>query len=357
MARASEKTSKFYILYDRFSTLCVSWVEMYLTKRAQKKQHIIDTQARYIQKFGKIGGKIADWGLAFLWAAIWVFFINQYLIQAYMIPSESMVPALRVGDRVFVNKFFAGPELLPGFQKLPAITQAERAQIIIFSNPELDAGHPILQSLHRLVYMISLSTIDIGGRENMAQLLVKRAVGAHGDQIIFRDGDLYIKPKGMSEFYSEKEFQKISGVHYTVQRLVPKDMKELNQQKAAYRAYQLALTTTHYPPNMQVPAKYTQLEEKLAGVQMGHVFDAGEAAARYSYIQKLYQLMPYDQNVREQFLREDMGIYVPTGMFLPLGDNRDNSRDGRYFGVIKEKSVLGYWLWRFFPFNRLGGVK
>lgn len=340
-----------------FSHKCVEILESWLAHREKVKTKAEETQLRYVRRFGKWGAKIADWGLAFLWAAIWVFFINQYLIQAYVIPSESMVPALQVGDRVFVNKLTAGPELLPGFQKTPALVPPKRGQIIIFSNPELDSGHPVTQVIHRLVYMLTLSMVDIGGRGNMPQLLVKRAVGADGDHIIFRDGNLYVRPRGLSQFYTETEFQKMTGITYHVQRLVNPETINHNRGKSAYRAYQLALTTSSYPPNMTPPAEFINLEKIYEDFSDSNLYDVGEHAARYTYLKTLYELMPYDKNAKEQFLREDLGYYVAPNRFLPLGDNRDNSRDGRYFGTIPIDNVLGYSLWRFYPFNRLGGVK
>ena len=39
---------------------------------------------------------------------------------------------------------------------------------------------------------------------------------------------------------------------------------------------------------------------------------------------------------------------------LPLGDNRDNSQDGRYFGPVDEKKVNGRVVARFWPIGRIG---
>ena len=61
---------------------------------------------------------VIDWIEAFVWAACVVLLINQYLFQAYQIPSGSMVDTLLIGDRIFVNKLIYGPELLPGLLKL-----------------------------------------------------------------------------------------------------------------------------------------------------------------------------------------------------------------------------------------------
>ncbi|OQY40543.1 MAG: signal peptidase I [Spirochaetaceae bacterium 4572_7] len=57
------------------------------------------------------------------------------------------------------------------------------------------------------------------------------------------------------------------------------------------------------------------------------------------------------------FNKSRLGIYIPEGWILPMGDNRDNSRDGRYFGPIKESEVLGKVTLRFWPFNNLGKVE
>ena len=47
---------------------------------------------------------LLDWAEAIGSAILIVLVINQFLLQAYRIPSESMVPTLLVGDRIFVNK-------------------------------------------------------------------------------------------------------------------------------------------------------------------------------------------------------------------------------------------------------------
>ena len=57
---------------------------------------------------------VVDWIDAILSAVVIVLLINQYLLQAYQIPSQSMEPGLLVSDRIFVNKLAYGPELIPG---------------------------------------------------------------------------------------------------------------------------------------------------------------------------------------------------------------------------------------------------
>ena len=52
----------------------------------------------------------------------------------------------------------------------------------------------------------------------------------------------------------------------------------------------------------------------------------------------------------------DNGIYVPEGKVLPLGDNRDNSNDGRYFGPVDETRINGRVIGRFWPITRISSL-
>ena len=47
---------------------------------------------------------------------------------------------------------------------------------------------------------------------------------------------------------------------------------------------------------------------------------------------------------------------VPSDHVLVLGDNRSNSTDGRIWGFLPEKEILGRALWRFWPFDRFGSL-
>jgi signal peptidase I len=39
-----------------------------------------------------------------------------------------------------------------------------------------------------------------------------------------------------------------------------------------------------------------------------------------------------------------------------MGDNRDNSRDSRFFGTIPESTIVGRAFVTVWPLNRLGGL-
>jgi signal peptidase I len=57
---------------------------------------------------------------------------------------------------------------------------------------------------------------------------------------------------------------------------------------------------------------------------------------------------PHESRYSILLAQHRQGRFVPETRILPLGDNRDNSRDGRYFGPVMNSKILGrgsiiYW--------------
>ncbi|MGY3766500.1 signal peptidase I [Vagococcus vulneris] len=48
---------------------------------------------------------------------------------------------------------------------------------------------------------------------------------------------------------------------------------------------------------------------------------------------------------------------VPAGSYFVLGDNRQNSKDGRMIGFIKENDILGDVKLSFWPLSKIGVIK
>ncbi|MCG9891986.1 MAG: signal peptidase I [Thermosynechococcaceae cyanobacterium MS004] len=47
-------------------------------------------------------------------------------------------------------------------------------------------------------------------------------------------------------------------------------------------------------------------------------------------------------------------VKIPDGKFLVLGDNRNNSYDGRCWGLVSQQEIVGRASFRFWPINRTG---
>ena len=62
--------------------------------------------------------------------------IRTLIVQAFTIPSGSMMDTLLVGDYILVNKFLYGPEVPLTDYRLPAIRLPHRGDIIVFKSPQ-----------------------------------------------------------------------------------------------------------------------------------------------------------------------------------------------------------------------------
>jgi signal peptidase I len=332
-----------------------STTESFLTWRKRRKLRLKDKQRNKNQ--------VLDWIEAFLSAVVIVFFINQYLFQAYQIPSESMVHTLEKEDRIFVDKLTFGPELLPGVMKFPGFRDVRRGDIIIFESPEYKSKGPVYDIVTRIVYMMTFSFIDLDRNEKGEQLvhfLVKRAIGFSGDRIRDNKGFAEIRPAGDSVFYPEAQLKKMMKLDNTLNARFyrPDQYDEFVSLPARIVRTERGIPV---PPDIETDfLKYFIVNENPVTGKLEYQQKAPGNFDTYFFekiwYRSLREIAPQEYVYRKEHLKRDIGRYIPEGFLLPMGDNRDNSKDGRAFGPILTKKVLGKSLLRFWPLYRFGGI-
>ena len=73
---------------------------------------------------------------AILIALLLALFIRAYIIQAFKIPSGSMIPTLLVGDHILVNKFIYGTNVPFSDKHFLVLKRPGKGDIIVFKYPE-----------------------------------------------------------------------------------------------------------------------------------------------------------------------------------------------------------------------------
>ena len=112
---------------------------------------------------GQKKGLYKEWIEPFLIAAVVALFIRQFAVEAFKIPSGSMIPTLLIGDHLLVNKFLYGPRIPFMDTRFFSWRQPKRGDIIVFKFPE-----------------------------NEEKNFIKRVIGIPGDKIEIRNGALLI---------------------------------------------------------------------------------------------------------------------------------------------------------------------
>jgi len=109
------------------------------------------------------GKKILEYIKSIGIAILIALFIRAYIIQAFKIPSGSMIPTLLIGDHLLVNKFIYG--IKPPFskEKFLVIQNPKRGDIIVFKYPEdpsrdfikrvIAVEGDIIQGINKKIYL------------------------------------------------------------------------------------------------------------------------------------------------------------------------------------------------------------
>jgi signal peptidase I len=210
-----------------------------------------------------------------------VLILRSFLYEPFQIPSGSMMPTLRDGDFILVNKFNYGLKDPVARNKFFDVGLPERGDAVVFKYPR----DP------RIDY-------------------IKRVIGLPGDRIIYRNKSLYIKEACQTSDAKCPEFVQVVN-NFTNKYVGPDAEKGLNQFEA------VMFDKTH-----------NILNDQYSMPRTNHYFQQAGTAA-------------------DEFL-------VPAGHYFVMGDNRDNSLDGRFWGFVPEENLVGQAvaIWMSFDFER-----
>ncbi|MDO9288857.1 MAG: signal peptidase I [Thermodesulfovibrionales bacterium] len=111
---------------------------------------------------------------AIITALILALLIRAYVIQAFKIPSGSMIPTLVIGDHILVNKFLYGTKIPFSETMVLEFTKPEKGNIIVFKYPE-----------------------------DPTRDFIKRIIAVEGDVVESKNKTIYVNGKQTSEPYTQ----------------------------------------------------------------------------------------------------------------------------------------------------------
>jgi signal peptidase I len=206
---------------------------------------------------------------AFLGTVLLFLVIRAFLLEAFRIPSGSMIPSLLVGDWLFVNKLVYGPHVPFTNVNLPGYAEPKRQEVVVFESP--------------------YQADEAARGADPQPTLVKRLVGIPGDTLHMRDALLYVNGVAQPQGYGARENP----------RGDPNETSELFDWQAQY-----TLRQSRFGPAPQLPT------------------------------------------------HDNWGpLVVPPAHFFMLGDNRYNSKDSRYWGLVPRANLRGRPIFVYYSYN------
>ncbi|MEI5639022.1 MULTISPECIES: signal peptidase I [unclassified Pseudoalteromonas] len=216
-------------------------------------------------------------------AAITIF--RSFIFEPFQIPSGSMMPTLLDGDFILVEKYAYGIKDPVWRTKLVETGTPERGDIAVFKFP-LD------------------ERVDF----------IKRIVGLPGDHIVYRNRQLYIKPKCTAT--QEQANGLTCGEYNKI------DVDIVNRDEFTQGPMQLVRLTEHLPD------------------------------AEHDILINPEVLELTDRYYQQPGTRRDEWV-VPEGSYFAMGDNRNNSQDSRMWGFVPDENLVGraVFIWLSFDFD------
>ena len=263
--------------------------------------------------FGRFFNEMLD---AFIYAGVFVFMIiRPFGVQAFLIPSGSMWPTLYVNDFIVANK-----------------------AIYRYNNPKVN---DIVVFRPPVTARLSADQVDAQGE--MKVDFIKRCIGVPGDLIEMKKGVLYRNGQLVDEAYKAmslcidatpqpecQEFRMLSADEK--KQVTPTSFKFVS-----YKGHLYPLNYTDRDANSPSPVPDNFVET----VQPYHVAEE-------------FQIGDPDEQKRVEALPAER---IPAGMYLMMGDNRNNSFDGRGWGLVPRDWIIGRAEFTWLPITRMHFVR
>ena len=245
---------------------------------------------------------------AIVYAGVFVFLIiRPFGVQAFRIPSGSMWPTLYVNDFVVANK------------AIYRYTDPKQGDVVVFRPPPEAITDPA-------------EGFDSEGQ--VKQDFIKRCIGVPGDMVELRDGIMYLNGKKAAD--PTKHYSKTEDGGQTFSSIPPDEASKASFKLATYKG-------------KVIPLNYT--------------FDSANSGSLYGPLGRIINASDSLYQVSSKFMVEveDQARLiaakpepVPPGYYLMMGDNRNNSFDGRGWGLVPRASIIGRSEFIWLPLNRIG---
>ena len=328
---------------------------------------------------------------AFWFKAILIFlFLRAFIGEPYRIPSESMEDTLLVGDFLIVSKLHYGPRTpstlgvpstgiyVPGIRlphtRLPGFSEPERGDVVVFNYPA--------------AFDVARGDIPESVPFDRRAPYIKRLVAVPGDTVAVLDKVLHVGGRAVPLQPTMKQRWRVTSVdgdRPNARVLSAEDVEFIEGSDvrrggvlADPRQYDIVATTAEarafaartgvasvdpfvLPETVPQPMIYPE-GSGWNSDQYGPILVPGEGLtvtldslgwAQYADVIRRYEGRTIGQTPAGYTVDGKVVSEYTFGQdyFFVMGDNRDNSVDGRYWGFVPETHLIGKAIGTFISFD------
>ncbi|MCX8052577.1 MAG: signal peptidase I [Armatimonadetes bacterium] len=265
--------------------------------------------------------------------------IRPFFVQAFFIPSASMEPTLMIHDHILVNKLvyrFREPKL---------------GDVIVFKAP-IEATPDVKE---QVIAEADERGLEGAEREEFIKReckrrekdFIKRVIGVPGDLVRVTPGYVIVGQTQYGHRYLE------SVLHGFATPNGPGKVKLSNGK---------VLVDGRLVSNSEIAAAVGEPNARVKVVP-GKVYINGKAINEPYTAEDPdmeYPLLSGPRMTNPKWIVTKNGVHyvkIPKGKLLVMGDNRNDSNDARFWGLLDRKRVLGKAMFVFWPVTRIRWVR
>ncbi|WP_428264794.1 signal peptidase I [Haliangium sp.] len=301
---------------------------------------MLDEQLAFVRKstFREYAESI---GIAIIIAVL----LRAFVVEAFKIPSGSMIPTMEIGDHIFVNKFLYGVRIPVVGVKFFQYRKPVRGEVIVFEKP----------------------------RDPERRDFIKRIVAVAGDRVEVRCGILYVNGEAVerelvaedSWYWDKDESDYETGAEYWRQKPCSRYRETMGDARfeTLYGPERPRQERRMHDDDRGQP--YPRLMRNDFPNTTGISFpEPGEPIARCGTESGDASGMGCYERVNGSNAGSDgdtcsprLRYVVPEGHVFAMGDNRDNSSDSRIWGPVPLENIKGKALFIWWSANGKLGVQ
>jgi signal peptidase I len=253
-------------------------------------------------------------------------FIRTFLFEPFKIPTGSMIPTLRVGDHIFVSKFIYGVRVPYTGLRFFDWRTPTRGEVVVFEFPGPGKDHG--KDFIKRIMAVEGDRIRL---ENNVFYVDGEATGP--PRVLARSDQCKMPPDEQCRWQPRSAALGLSGnmLSTAPRRGCPCTFLEERSDSHVW-------VVQHVSPDVicRCVAPDDSLPQAVDNKADWPMYGAGYSGYRRGW---------GDGRSAEKWTRRNPSgldeMVVPPGYVFVMGDNRDNSHDGRYWGLVPKNVIKG----------------